>query len=125
MTALSGEMTASSGLAVGALPLVAGLVVVCALIWAVRLGIKVRRREAAPPRPDEQPRLPESGPVHEVREVREPDEVPQAHDESERLTPHQLSGGGTSGSKRSEDQTRRRWSRGSGGSFGSGGPGAT
>jgi hypothetical protein len=89
------------------------MVVVLALIWAVRLGMRTRRRESAPPRPEEQPRLPESGPAHELQEMREPDEVPGAQDESERLTPHQLSGAGTRGSGRSEDQKRRRWGSGS------------
>ncbi|MFG3024309.1 DUF6479 family protein [Streptomyces sp. NPDC048254] len=106
-------MTASSGVAVGILPLAAGLILVVALIWAVRLGIRVRRRESAAPRPEEQPRLPETGPTREVQEMREPDEVPHAKDERERLTPHQLSGGGSSG-KRSEDQRRRRWDSHSG-----------
>jgi len=90
-----------------------GLIVVIALIWAVRLGMRTRRRESAPPRPEEQPRLPESGPTYEIQEMREPNEVPRANDESERLTPNQLSGGGTSGSRRSENQKRRRWGSGS------------
>jgi len=107
------EMSASNGAAVGVFTLVAGLIVVLALIGAVRLGMRTRRRESAPPRPEEQPRLPESGPVHELQEMREPDEVPRAQDGSERLTPHQLSGGGTSGSRRGEDQKRRRWGSGS------------
>ncbi|MGW3661896.1 DUF6479 family protein [Streptomyces sp. NPDC005141] len=93
-----------------------GLVIVAALVWAVRLGIKTRRREPSPPTPHEQPTLPESGPAHESREIREPREVPRAGDESERLTPHQLGG---SGSKRSAQQERPRWDSDSGGSFGS------
>ncbi|MEV0740166.1 DUF6479 family protein [Streptomyces sp. NPDC050549] len=109
MNALSTEMAASSGAAVGVFPAVAGLILVIGLVWAVRLGIRSRRRESAPPRPEEQPRLPESGPTREIREMREPDEVPHARDESERLTPHQLHGSGTSSSRRSEDQKRRRW----------------
>ncbi|WP_260690262.1 MULTISPECIES: DUF6479 family protein [unclassified Streptomyces] len=39
------------------------------------------------PRPQEQPRLPDSGPVHEVREHREPNELPPSE---HRLTPHEL-----------------------------------
>ncbi|WP_275902456.1 DUF6479 family protein [Streptomyces sp. S1A1-7] len=39
------------------------------------------------PRPEEQPRLPDSGPVHEVREHREPNELPPSE---HRLTPHEL-----------------------------------
>jgi uncharacterized iron-regulated membrane protein len=102
--------------------LIGGLLIVGALVWSVRLGIKVRRREPRSPRRHEHPTLPESGPVHETRQVREPNEVPRAADEGERLTPHDLQ---ASGSKRSESQKRRRWSPGSSGSFGGGGPGKT
>ncbi|MBK3575389.1 hypothetical protein JHN63_16515 [Streptomyces sp. MBT65] len=102
------DVTASSGAAVALLSSAADLIVVVALIRAVRLGIRTRRRESAPPCPEEQPRLPESGPTHEVQEMREPAEVPYAKDGSERLTPHQLFGGGASGSRCSEDQRRRR-----------------
>jgi len=99
-----------------------GLVIAGALVWAIRLGTKVRRREPGPPRPSDRPNRPPSGPVMESREMREPDELPHAEDEGERLTPHEIH---SSGSKRSEDQKRPRWSRGSSGSFGSGGSGAT
>ncbi|WP_210571007.1 DUF6479 family protein [Streptomyces sp. GESEQ-4] len=100
--------------------LVGGLIVAGALVWAVRLGIKVRRREPGPPGRHEQPTMPSTGPVRETREVREENEVPQAGDRTERLTPHELQ---PSGSKRSESQKRRRWNPGSSGGFGSGGPG--
>lgn len=60
--------------------------------------------------------MPESGPVHEVRQRREPAEVPRAEETGRRLTPHEL---GSSGG-RSEGQTRPRWDGGSGGAFGSG-----
>ncbi|MFI7500810.1 DUF6479 family protein [Streptomyces sp. NPDC049687] len=100
--------------------LVGGVVITGALIWAVRLGTKVRRREQQPGRPpSRQPTPPASGSPHDEREIREPDEVPRAAD-GERLTPHQLN---PSGTKRSEDQTRPRWEPGSSGSFGGGGPG--
>ncbi|MFF5330754.1 DUF6479 family protein [Streptomyces rubradiris] len=102
--------------------LIAGVALVAGIIWAFRLGAKVREREPAPPRPDEQPKMPPGGPVHETREVREPDEVPRAADESERLTPHQL---GNVGTKRAADQSRPRWTPGSSGSFGGGGGGRT
>ncbi|MEV6738773.1 DUF6479 family protein [Streptomyces sp. NPDC051104] len=101
---------------------VGGLLIAGALVWAVRLGIRVRRRESAPPRPSEQPIRPTSGPVMESREVREPNEVPRAQDESERLTPHEVHASGT---RRSGQQKRPRWNSGSSGSFGSGGSGAT
>lgn len=102
--------------------LVGGLVIAGALIWAVRLGIKVRRDEPRPPRRSEQPTRPASGSAHDGREMREPDEMPRAADGSERLTPHRLN---PSGTQRSEDQTRPRWDSGTGGSFGGGGPGRT
>ncbi|WP_314220028.1 DUF6479 family protein [Streptomyces zaehneri] len=98
-----------------------GIVLVGGLIWAFRLGIKVRAREPAPPQPHEQPRRPGSGPAHETRRAREPNEMPRATDESERLTPHELR---PTGSRDSADQRRPRWNEGSGGSFGSGGQGA-
>jgi len=99
---------------------VGGLVIAGALIWAVRLGISVLDREPGPPQPEEQPTLPESGAVHEVREMREPDEVPHAAQESERLMPYELHPAAT---RRGEDQKRRRWDPGTSGSFGSGGLG--
>ncbi|MGW7080433.1 DUF6479 family protein [Streptomyces sp. NPDC054866] len=125
MDTASGELyeLAASGAALGTIAaFLGGLVLVGALLWAFWLGNKVRRREPRPPRREEQPKMPESGPVHEIREMREPDEVPRAKDESERLRPQNLH---ASGSKRSDDQTRRRWSSGSSGSFGGGGPGKT
>ncbi|MGW3498437.1 DUF6479 family protein [Streptomyces sp. NPDC001020] len=99
---------------------IGGMFVSAALIWAVRLGMSVRDQESAPPRPEEQPHLPETGPVHETREAREPDDVPQATEESERLMPYELH---HAPSKRGEDQERKRWHPGSSGSFGSGGLG--
>ncbi|MEU6097171.1 DUF6479 family protein [Streptomyces sp. NPDC047079] len=123
MMTISMETLAASNAAWAVLgAFLGGLVIAGALIWAVRLGIRVRRREPAPPRPSEQPKPPPGGPVMESREVREPNEVPRAEDESERLTPHELHSTGT---KRSEGQQRPRWSGGSGGSFGSGGSGTT
>jgi hypothetical protein len=98
---------------------VVGVVLVGALIWAVRLGIRVRRREPAPPRPHEQPRMPASGPVRASHQSREPNEMPQSAD-GERLTPHELR---PTGGRDSDDQRRPRWDPGSSGSFGSGGPG--
>lgn len=99
---------------------VGGLVIAGALIWAVWLGISVRVREPGPPNPDEQPHLPDSGAVHEARELREPDEMPHATQESERLMPYEIH---HAASRTRENQKRRRWSPGSSGSFGSGGLG--
>ncbi|MGD6742563.1 DUF6479 family protein [Streptomyces sp. BH106] len=106
-------------------PFVAGLVIALALIWAVWMGIRFRRREPGPPDPADQPKLPRTGPVQEVREMREPDEMPHTDDGGSRLTPHELNGFGNTSSRRSKDQRPRRWSRGSSGAFGSGGPGRT
>ncbi|MGW5198246.1 DUF6479 family protein [Streptomyces spiralis] len=114
-------VAAGSGFGVAAF-VVGGLVLVGVLIWAVRLGIKVMRSESRTPRGGEHPTLPESGPVHETRQRREPDEVPRAEETGRRLTPHEL---GSSGSRRSGEQGRPRWNTGSSGSFGGGGPGAT
>ncbi|MEU6661918.1 DUF6479 family protein [Streptomyces sp. NPDC046821] len=99
-----------------------GLVIAGALVWAVRVGIRVRNREPGPPDPDEQPKLPETGPVREEREIREPDEVPHAANESERMYPYELH---HSNSRRSDNQEPRHWRPGSSGGFGSGGPGGT
>ncbi|MGW2342913.1 DUF6479 family protein [Streptomyces sp. NPDC001661] len=111
-------------LSTSVVPFVAGLVVALALIWAVWMGIRFRRREPGPPDPADQPKLPRTGPVQEVREMREPDEVPHTDDGS-RLTPHELNGHGSATSRRSKDQRPRRWGRGNSGAFGSGGPGST
>ncbi|MBW8698417.1 hypothetical protein MBT84_02390 [Streptomyces sp. MBT84] len=121
---ISIEMAASDAAWGVAGALVAGLVVAGFLVWAIRLGIKVRRREQDPSRTSPQPPRPDSGggPDMSALERREPDEVPRAADESERLTPHQLH---PSGSRRSEDQNRPRWESGSGGPFGSSGSGAS
>lgn len=117
----TGQVLAASGNVLNVIAAFAGgLIVVALLIWAVRLGERTKEAESPPPTPQEQPRLPESGPVHEERELREPDEVPQASGESERLNPHNLHASGT---RRGEDQTRPRWSPGNSGSFGSGGSG--
>ncbi|MEU8588901.1 DUF6479 family protein [Streptomyces sp. NPDC048664] len=102
------------------LAFIGGMIVSGILIWAVQLGMTVRDKEPAPPRPEEQPHLPEWGAVHEEREMREPEEVPVAAQESERLMPYQLHHAAT---RRGEDQQRKRWHPGSSGSFGSGGPG--
>lgn len=100
--------------------LVAGVVITGALVWAIRLGIGVRRREHRPPRPEEQPTPPPSGPVRETSERRAPDEIPPGGRDGERLTPHELH---PTGGRTEPDQRRPRWNDGSSGSFGSGGPG--
>ncbi|WP_406165087.1 DUF6479 family protein [Streptomyces sp. NBC_00996] len=122
MNTASYELIAANHAVNAVAAFIGGLFIAGALVWAVFLGIRVRRKESPPPRPDEQPRLPDTGPVHEEREMREPDEVPHAADESERLMPYNLH---AAGSKHAGDQERKRWVPGSSGSFGSGGPGRT
>jgi hypothetical protein len=100
--------------------IVAGVVVVAVLIGAFWLGVRVKRRELPPPTPDEQPTMPEGGPVREVRERREPHEVPKGR---HRLTPHEIPGHGNAGTRTSASKDRPRWDEGGSGSFGSGGPG--
>ncbi|WP_392972092.1 DUF6479 family protein [Streptomyces sp. LN245] len=120
-TASQDLIAASSSLNAGA-AFIGGLIIAGALVWAVRMGIRVRNLESRPPTVEEQPRLPETGAVHEEREMREPDEVPHAADESERLMPYNMHSAST---KHADDQHRKRWQPGSSGSFGSGGPGRT
>ncbi|MGX4689161.1 DUF6479 family protein [Streptomyces sp. JNUCC 63] len=99
---------------------IGGLIIAGALVAAVLVGIRVMRREPDRPTEAEQPHLPVTGAVHEISEMREPDEV---HPEGgERLMPYELH---ASGSRRRPDQHRRRWSPGSSGSFGGGGGGRT
>lgn len=97
-----------------------GIFIAAGLVWAVVLGIGVMRRESDRPSEAEQPHLPVTGAIHEISEVREPDEV--RCDDGERLMPYELHASGT---RRSQDQHRRRWSPGSSGSFGGGGGGRT
>ncbi|MFJ5774057.1 DUF6479 family protein [Streptomyces sp. NPDC093094] len=98
-----------------------GIVVVAVLAGSFWLGVRIRSRELPRPRPDEQPHLPPDGPVREIRENREPDEVPQIDKDGRPLTPYELSNLQTRASDKKE---RPRWSKGSSGSFGGGGLGA-
>jgi hypothetical protein len=118
MNSASMDIAASSAAAMGLIG--AGVVIVILLIGALWMGARIRRRESAPPRPEEQPRMPDEGPVREVLENREPDEVPRGE---RRLTPHELPDHGNSPTRTGSGKGRRRWSEGSSGSFGSGGPG--
>lgn len=68
-----------------------GVVVVAPLIGAFAWGRRVRSREPGPPRPEEQPRLPNGKAVGDVVERREPDELPRTH---RRRKPHELKGDG-------------------------------
>ncbi|MET9777751.1 DUF6479 family protein [Streptomyces sp. NPDC006367] len=120
MSAAMYELLAASDAVNMTAAFIGGLVVAGALILAVRLGMSSMERESPRPRADEHPHLPATGPVHEEREMREPDEVPLCADGSPRLMPYQLH---HAGSRRGVDQNRRRWVPGSSGSFGSGSPG--
>ncbi|MFJ9722688.1 DUF6479 family protein [Streptomyces sp. NPDC101209] len=118
MNSASMDIAASSASGLGIIA--AGLVVVALLLGAFLMGSRIRRREPGPPSPQEQPRLPDGGPVREVREVREPDEVPRS---DQRLTPHELPGHGNSPTRSAASQERPRWTGGNSGSFGSGSSG--
>ncbi|GGV19494.1 DUF6479 family protein [Streptomyces griseoflavus] len=99
---------------------VGGLIVAGALIWAVRVGMRVMDQESPRPTPEQQPKLPDGGAVREMREMREPDEMPRVEKGGSRLMPYEIH---HSGSRTCEDQKRKRWLPGSSGAFGSGGPG--
>jgi len=103
-------------------PFVGALIVASLLVWAVQIGIRTMMRQPPVPTSKEHGHLPESGPVHESRERREPEDVPE-YEEQDRLTPHQIPGFGNTSSKTSGDQKQRRWHPGTSGSFGSGGVG--
>ncbi|MFM9372698.1 DUF6479 family protein [Streptomyces sp. Da 82-17] len=114
------DLAASDGAFGRIAAFIGGMLVVGGLLGAFWLGNRIRDREPRRPRPEEQPKLPESGPVREEKEMREADEVPRAKQESERLMPYALH---TSGTRRSKNQDPPRWNPGSSGSFGSGGIG--
>ncbi|RII09706.1 hypothetical protein DSC45_29815 [Streptomyces sp. YIM 130001] len=93
--------------------LLIGLVVAAALVWAVWLGIRIRRREPRPPNPGEQPRPPKNGAAAELPEE------PAADDfgaDGERLSPHEMRGHGAPGGR--PHAGRHRKSGGSGGNHG-------
>lgn len=89
------QVAAGSGTS-GILLAIVGVLVVAVLLAAFVWGRRIKAREPGPPRPDQQPRLPESGPVGDVVESREPDELVQGE---QRLTPHEVKGNGI-GSRR-------------------------
>lgn len=103
-----------------------GLVIVAVLIGAVWLGFRIRDRESATPKPEEQPHRPETDRLPgEMSEYRRPAEMPQ-NDGEHRLMPYQLKDSGTSGTETSPDppsEEKRKWGGISSGGFGSGGTG--
>jgi hypothetical protein len=120
MTIASTQLAEPSGLmslGMFAVP-VALLILLAGSFW---LGSRLKLREPPRPRPEEQPKLPPEGPVHEIRESREPDEVPRSPKGGRALTPYELTNMQT---RPGAAKPRPRWSRGSSGSFGGGGLGA-
>ncbi|MFI1422970.1 DUF6479 family protein [Streptomyces sp. NPDC020731] len=99
---------------------IGGLIVAGALVWAVRVGMRYMDQEEPRPTAEDQPRLPDGGAVREMREIREPDEMPDMSRTGSRLMPYELHHSAT---RTGTDQKRKRWLPGSSGSFGSGGPG--
>ncbi|WP_187285561.1 DUF6479 family protein [Streptomyces sp. ME109] len=118
MSTASMEMAAPSGLLSLGLFLVA-VALVTLLAGSLWLGCRIRSSQQLP-RPEEQPQLPPEGAVHEVREFREPAEIPKVDKKGRALTPYELA---HSASRPSASQERRRWAEGGSGSFGSGGLG--
>ncbi|MGJ5893568.1 hypothetical protein DF268_10870 [Streptomyces sp. V2] len=83
-----------------------GLLLTAALVWAVRLGTRVRRREQSPGRlpPQEPVRRPVDESEH--RQTREPDEMPRIPDDEPRPTPHDL---GNTPDRPGRHRGRSRW----------------
>ncbi|MFD3380374.1 MULTISPECIES: DUF6479 family protein [unclassified Streptomyces] len=118
------QLALSGAVVGGVVPFLVGVVLVGGLIWAVWWGRRIRSQEPGPPRPEDQPRLPDSGPVGEVRERREPAEMPHGE---HRLTSHRLPGHGNSPTRRAakpEPEPPTRNESGDGG-YDGGGPGRT
>ncbi|MFF7985341.1 DUF6479 family protein [Streptomyces sp. NPDC007901] len=120
MSTSSMQLAAPSGLMSLALFLVA-VAVLAMLAGGFWLGNRVKYHESLRPRPEEQPKLPPEGAVHEVRENRESEEIPLIPKGGHALTPYELSNQQT---RPSASKDRPRWSPGSSGSFGGGGLGA-
>ncbi|WP_258056007.1 DUF6479 family protein [Streptomyces sp. Ru62] len=120
MNTASMQLAAASGLMSLFLFIVA-VAVLALLAGGFWMTSRVRYRESPRPRPEEQPKLPPEGPVHEVRENRESAEVPRIPKGDRPLTPYELTNMDT---RTNPSKERPRWSKGSSGSFGGGGLGA-
>ncbi|MDN3296132.1 DUF6479 family protein [Streptomyces ficellus] len=108
---------------IGIGPLVAGIVVVGFLIGAFWVGLRIRNREPAPPKPDEQPhRPPDAGIPGEVEGHRRPAELDERED---RLMPYELRRQNTDPDPTPRTETDAKWGGSASGGFGSGGPNAT
>ncbi|MFD0163193.1 DUF6479 family protein [Streptomyces decoyicus] len=86
------EQLAAPHMTSGALLVLVGVLLVAVILAAFAWGRHLKARAPAPPTPEEQPRLPEGGPVGDVVENREPDEPPRT---DQRRTPHELKGDGS------------------------------
>lgn len=120
MSSPSTQLAASSGL-LSLVMFAVGIALLAMLAGSFWLGARIKQRELPRPRPEDQPQLPPDGPVGEIRENREPDEVPRMEKGGRPLTPYELTNLQT---RSSDSKDRPRWSRGSSGSFGGGGLGA-
>ncbi|MGW1542998.1 DUF6479 family protein [Streptomyces sp. NPDC002309] len=120
MNTASMQLAAPSGL-LSLVLFVVAIAVVGVLGGSFWLGNRIKFNEPPRPRPEEQPKLPPEGAVHEVRQNREPDEVPVMPKGGRPLTPYELTNMQT---KPGTGTDRRRWSTGTTGSFGGGGLGA-
>ncbi|MFD9302448.1 DUF6479 family protein [Streptomyces sp. NPDC060048] len=89
--------------------LIVGLAVVGVLLGGFKLGQRVRADEPPPPTTESQPHLPEGGAVLEVREERDPVEIPEGG-----LRPHEMQGYGNFGSTTSSHPEEVRAERESG-----------
>ncbi|MEU3980784.1 DUF6479 family protein [Streptomyces sp. NPDC026672] len=120
MSTVSMQLAAASGL-MSLVLFVVAVAVLAVLAGSFWLGSRVKYRESPRPRPEEQPHLPPDGAVHEIRENREPEEIPRIPKGERPLTPYDLSNMQT---RPGTSKDRPRWSKGSSGSFGGGGLGA-
>ncbi|MFG3499248.1 DUF6479 family protein [Streptomyces sp. NPDC047928] len=105
---------------VGIGPLVAGIFLVGFLIGAFWLGRRIRSREPAAPKPDEQPhRPPDAGLPGEAEGHRRPAELTERED---RLMPYELKHENTEPDTSPVSESDQKWRGASSGGFGSGGP---
>ncbi|MCF3132367.1 DUF6479 family protein [Streptomyces olivochromogenes] len=121
MSTESIQLAAASGGLMGLFFFVVAVAVLAVLAGGYWMTSRVKYSESLRPRPEEQPKLPPEGAVHEIRENREPDEIPLIPKGERPLTPYDV---GNFGTKPSTSQDRPRWSKGTSGSFGGGGLGA-
>ncbi|MEU1406741.1 DUF6479 family protein [Streptomyces sp. NPDC005728] len=114
------QLAAASGL-LSLVLFVVAMGVLALLAGGFWMNSRIKYREPPRPRPEEQPHLPPEGAVREIRENREPDEIPHIPKGGRPLTPYELTNMHT---RPSASKDRPRWSKGSSGSFGGGGLGA-